>query len=32
MGIRAIYALVTRNYGFRRAVGTLGYLVIFIKI
>ena len=30
--IKAIYALVTRNYGFRRAVGTLGYLVIFIKM
>ena len=30
--IKAIYALVTRNCGFRRVVGTLGYLVIFIKI
>ena len=32
MGMKAIYALVTRNYGFRKAVGTLGYLVIFVKI
>jgi hypothetical protein len=32
IGIKAIYALVTRNYGFRRAVGTSGYLVIFIKM
>ena len=32
IGIKAIYALVTRNCGFRRAVGTLGYLVVFIRI
>jgi hypothetical protein len=32
MGIKAIYALVTRNYGFERVVGTSGYLVVFIRI
>jgi len=32
IGMKAIYILVTCNYGFKRAVGTLGYLVIFIKI
>jgi len=32
MGIKTIYILVTRNCGFRRVVGTLGYLVIFIRI
>ena len=32
IGIKAIYVLVTRNYGFERAVGTSGYLVVFVKI
>jgi len=32
IGIKAIYVLVTRNCGFRRVVGTLGYLVIFIRM
>jgi len=32
IGIKVIYALVTRNFGFGRAVGTLGYLVIFIRM
>ena len=32
IGIKAIYALVTYNCGFRRVIGTLGYLVLFIKI
>ena len=30
--IKAIYILITRNCGFGRAVGTLNYLVVFIKI
>jgi len=32
IGIKAIYALVTHNCGFRRAVGTSGYLVIFVEM
>jgi hypothetical protein len=32
MGMKAIYVLVTRNCGFGRVVGTLGYLVVFVRI
>jgi len=31
MGIKVIYVLATCNWGFKKAVGTLSYLVIFIK-
>ena len=32
IGMKAIYALVTRNCGFRRAVGTSSYLVVFVRM
>jgi len=32
IGMKVIYILVTRNRGFRRIVGTLGYLVIFVRM
>ena len=32
IGIKAIYILVTRNRGFRKIVGTLGHLVVFIRV
>jgi len=32
IGIKAIYVLVTRDCGFKKAVSTLGYLVVFIGI
>jgi len=32
IGMKAIYILVTCNRGFRRIVGTLGHLVIFIRV